>query len=191
MKTSVPGTRALRFERYCRVDTDTGVSFSRPCPRQLRTILTHLQASDGVDKAVDAFFGAGDTGVKGVLEGFKSVVKTGLQAILGDTSAGESYDKKFFVCIKQFVLLRVTRPSQSLMISAMPSFELICTPTNTISATKVSSPTIRTSWRTFSASRSSIIGMLPLMSSSIWLPNSLVMVTLVPTADSSCISIAS
>lgn len=37
----------------------------------------------------------------GVLDGFKSVVKTGLSAILGDSSAGESYDKKFFVCIKQ------------------------------------------------------------------------------------------
>ena len=50
---------------------------------------------------MDAFFGAADTGAKGVLEGFKSVVKTGLSAILGDTSAGESYDKKFFVCVKQ------------------------------------------------------------------------------------------
>ena len=54
-----------------------------------------------MDSAVDAFFGAGDTGTKGVLDGFKSVVKTGLSAILGDTSAGESYDEKFFVCIKQ------------------------------------------------------------------------------------------
>ena len=26
MKTSVPGRRALRFERHCRVDTDSGVS---------------------------------------------------------------------------------------------------------------------------------------------------------------------
>jgi hypothetical protein len=50
---------------------------------------------------VDAFFGASKTGMEGVLDGFKSVVKTGLSAILGDSSAGESYDKKFFVCIKQ------------------------------------------------------------------------------------------
>jgi hypothetical protein len=61
----------------------------------------NFQVSEGVDQAVDAFFGASDTGTKGVLEGFKNVVKTGLSAILGDTSAGESYDKKFFVCIKQ------------------------------------------------------------------------------------------
>jgi len=32
-------------------------------------------------------------------------VKTGLKTILGDTSAGESYDEKFFVCIKQFVVI--------------------------------------------------------------------------------------
>ncbi|KAI1643435.1 uncharacterized protein F4817DRAFT_319836 [Daldinia loculata] len=74
MKTSVPGKRALRFERYVQVDTE-----STP--------------GDGVDKAVDAFFGAGDTGLNGVLDGFKNVVKTGLSTILGDTSAGESYDK--------------------------------------------------------------------------------------------------
>ncbi|MCJ1287755.1 hypothetical protein MMC26_007107 [Xylographa opegraphella] len=88
MKTSVPGRRALRFERHVRVDTHTGTS-------------------DGVDSAVDAFFGAGDTGSKGVLEGFKSVVKTGLSAILGDSSAGESYDEKFFVCIKHNAIIRV------------------------------------------------------------------------------------
>ena len=57
---------------------------------------------DGVGTAVDAFFGAGDTGSKGVLEGLKNVVKTGLSIILGDTSAGESYDKKFFVYAKQY-----------------------------------------------------------------------------------------
>ncbi|MCJ1354385.1 MAG: hypothetical protein MMC33_004373 [Icmadophila ericetorum] len=88
MKTSVPGRRALRYDRYCRVDTHTGTS-------------------DGVDDAVDAFFGASDTGSKGVLEGFKSVVKTGLSAILGDTSAGESYDKRFFVCVKHNAIIRV------------------------------------------------------------------------------------
>jgi len=30
------------------------------------------------------------------------VVKVGLSAILGDTAAGESYDEKFFVCMKQY-----------------------------------------------------------------------------------------
>lgn len=50
---------------------------------------------------MDAFFGASETGTKSVLDGFKAVVKTGMAAILGDCSAGESYDEKFFVCIKQ------------------------------------------------------------------------------------------
>ena len=66
-----------------------------------RVELTAPQPGEGVNKAVDAFFGAGDTGAQGVLEGFKNVVKTGLSTILGDSSAGESYDKKFFVCVKQ------------------------------------------------------------------------------------------
>ncbi|KAK6535460.1 hypothetical protein TWF694_001917 [Orbilia ellipsospora] len=87
-KTSVPGKRALRFERHCQVDTET-------------------KPGAGVDAAVDAFFGAGETGSKGVLEGFKNVVKTGLSAILGDCSAGESYDEKFFVCIKHNAIIRV------------------------------------------------------------------------------------
>ncbi|KAJ6491049.1 hypothetical protein C8R45DRAFT_1138064 [Mycena sanguinolenta] len=81
-KMSVPGKRALRFERSVRVDC-------------------------GAAEAVDAFFGAGDTGTKGVLDGFKAVVKTGLKTILGDTSAGESYDQKFFVCIKHNAIIRV------------------------------------------------------------------------------------
>ncbi|KAJ5108645.1 hypothetical protein N7456_005320 [Penicillium angulare] len=87
-KRSVPGKRALRFERSVRVDTGS-------------------EGSPGVDEAVDAFFGVADTGSKGVLEGFKAVVKTGLKQILGDTSAGESYDKKFFVCIKHNAIIRV------------------------------------------------------------------------------------
>ncbi|KAL0932513.1 uncharacterized protein CTRU02_211476 [Colletotrichum truncatum] len=82
MKTSVPGKRALRFERHVQVDAEK-------------------TPGKGVDEAVDAFFGSSDTGSRGVLDGFKAVVKTGLSTILGDTSAGESYDKKFFVCVKQ------------------------------------------------------------------------------------------
>ncbi|KAL8925066.1 MAG: hypothetical protein Q9208_003750 [Pyrenodesmia sp. 3 TL-2023] len=88
MKTSVPGKRALRFERSVRVDTGAA-------------------GAPGVDEAVNAFFGAAKTGAEGVLEGFKAVVKTGLKAILGDTSAGESYDEKFFVCIKHNAIIRV------------------------------------------------------------------------------------
>ncbi|KAG5803753.1 hypothetical protein H9Q74_005990 [Fusarium xylarioides] len=88
MHTKVPGKRALRFERRFDVDAE-----STP--------------GKGVEDAVDAFFGASDTGTKGALDGFKSVVKTGLSAILGDSSAGESYDKKFFVCIKHNAIVRV------------------------------------------------------------------------------------
>ncbi|KAI9743495.1 MAG: hypothetical protein M1818_002808 [Claussenomyces sp. TS43310] len=87
-KTSVPGKRALRFERSVRVDTGSA-------------------GAPGVEQAVDAFFGAAQTGTQGVLDGFKAVVKTGLKAILGDTSAGESYDEKFFVCIKHNAIVRV------------------------------------------------------------------------------------
>ena len=65
-------------------------------------LISSLQPAKGVEDAVDAFFGAGDTGSQGVLEGFKTVVKGGLSAILGDTSAGESYDERFFLCIKQY-----------------------------------------------------------------------------------------
>ena len=50
---------------------------------------------------MDTFFGAADTDTKGVLDGFKCVVKSCLSTILGDTSAVESYDKEFFVCVKQ------------------------------------------------------------------------------------------
>ncbi|KAK1222195.1 hypothetical protein PQX77_014968 [Marasmius sp. AFHP31] len=87
-KLSVPGKRALRFERSVRVDTGA-------------------EGAPGVEQAVDAFFGASKTGMEGVLEGFKAVVKTGLKVILGDTSAGESYDQKFFVCIKHNAIIRV------------------------------------------------------------------------------------
>ncbi|CVL03614.1 uncharacterized protein FMAN_15098 [Fusarium mangiferae] len=88
MHTTVPGRRALRFERRFVVDAE-----SIP--------------GKGVEDAVDAFFGASDTGTKVALNGFKSVVKTGLSAILGDSSAGESYDKKFFICIKHNAIIRV------------------------------------------------------------------------------------
>ncbi|KAF4990607.1 hypothetical protein FGRMN_8366 [Fusarium graminum] len=88
MKTSVPGKRALRFERHVTVDVEETPGKS-------------------VENAVDAFFSTSDTGPNGVLNGFKSVVKTGLSTILGDSSAGESFDKKFFVCVKHNAIIRV------------------------------------------------------------------------------------
>ncbi|RYP54587.1 hypothetical protein DL768_000647 [Monosporascus sp. mg162] len=54
-----------------------------------------------VENSVDPLFGVSDAGTKGVLEAFKSVVKTGLSAILRNSSAGDSYDEKFFVSIKE------------------------------------------------------------------------------------------
>jgi hypothetical protein len=91
-KTSVPGRRALRFDRHVMVDTEQ-------------------EPGSGVEAAVDAFFGAGtakgDEVKKDVLDGFKAVVKTALTTILGDSGAGESYDKKFFVCIKHNAIIRV------------------------------------------------------------------------------------
>lgn len=114
-KRSVPGKRALRFERSVRVDTDSEASLMGSIASCNRDILIALQSSPGVEQAVDPFFGMGDTGSKGALEGFKSVVKTGLKQILGDTSAGESYDKKFFVCIKQYVLCSIEVQSSLLI----------------------------------------------------------------------------
>ncbi|KAI0143118.1 hypothetical protein GGR57DRAFT_366536 [Xylariaceae sp. FL1272] len=84
-KRSVPGKRALRFERSVRVDASS-------------------ERSSDIDEAIDGFFGNNG---RGVLDGFKSVVKLGLKGILSDTSAGESYDKKFFVCIKHNAIVRV------------------------------------------------------------------------------------
>ncbi|KAF5563896.1 hypothetical protein FPHYL_4922 [Fusarium phyllophilum] len=88
MKTNVPGKRALRFERRFVVDAE-----STP--------------GKGIDDAVDAFMGASNTGSKRALDGFKFVVKTGLSAILSDSCAGESYDKKFFICVKHNAIIRV------------------------------------------------------------------------------------
>ncbi|KAG8928899.1 hypothetical protein FRC02_006238 [Tulasnella sp. 418] len=48
----IPGMRAVRFERGYRVDVSKN-------------------AQDGVGEVVDAFFGAADNGLKGVVEGFK------------------------------------------------------------------------------------------------------------------------
>ncbi|KAI0851662.1 hypothetical protein F5Y00DRAFT_259150 [Daldinia vernicosa] len=89
-KTSVPGKRALRFERHVQVDTEYG---------------------NRIDGTVYAFFGAGDTGSKGVFEGFKNVVKASLSTILGDTSAGESYDKCLEMIMKTWNALQAIHPS--------------------------------------------------------------------------------
>ncbi|OAL44808.1 hypothetical protein IQ07DRAFT_521398 [Pyrenochaeta sp. DS3sAY3a] len=84
IKRSVPGRRALRFERRIAVDAETTVEY-----------------------AVDSFLGASETTTQYFRDGLKSVVKSGLSPILGDSSTGESYDKKFFVCVKHNALIRI------------------------------------------------------------------------------------
>ncbi|KAF8151105.1 hypothetical protein K438DRAFT_1988373 [Mycena galopus ATCC 62051] len=86
-----------------------GIGIKDECAREESSAIRALYESrlrrGGVEQAVDAFFG--DTGIKGVLDGFKAVVKTGLKTILGDTSAGEGYDQKLFVCIKHNAIICV------------------------------------------------------------------------------------
>ncbi|KAM7191520.1 hypothetical protein V8F33_008871 [Rhypophila sp. PSN 637] len=78
-KTSIPGRRALRFERYVQVDAERTVTLPK------RAAVTAHFPPDNTAKPA---WGRRHQG--------------SLQAILGDSSAGESYDKKFFVCIKQY-----------------------------------------------------------------------------------------
>ncbi|KAI0347124.1 hypothetical protein BDW22DRAFT_1351492 [Trametopsis cervina] len=88
MKRSIPGKRAIRFERSVRVDCGS-------------------EGSPGVSEAVDSFFNVGQGGKQSILDGFKSIVNVALKAALGDTTAGEAYDKKFFVCIHHNAIVRV------------------------------------------------------------------------------------
>ncbi|KAJ5735801.1 uncharacterized protein N7483_000926 [Penicillium malachiteum] len=93
-KRSVPGKRALRFERSVRVN----------CGKEYGKDLS---------TTIDTYFGYGGSNTKplGVeedaLNGFKTVVTRGMEEFLTDTSAGEAYDKKFFVCIKHNAIIRV------------------------------------------------------------------------------------
>ncbi|KAJ5609427.1 hypothetical protein N7528_009994 [Penicillium herquei] len=95
-KRSVPGKRALRFERSVRVNCSETYG-------------------DDLASTIDTYFGYG--GSKGIakpagvekdaLDAFKTVVNRGMTEFLTDTSVGESYDKKFFVCIKHNAIIRV------------------------------------------------------------------------------------
>ncbi|KAJ6022156.1 hypothetical protein N7540_007660 [Penicillium herquei] len=96
-KRSVPGKRALRFERSVRVN----------CSEKGYT--------DDLASTIDTYFGYGGSkgsvkpaGVeKDALDAFKTVVTRGMGEFLTDTSVGEAYDKKFFVCIKHNAIIRV------------------------------------------------------------------------------------
>ena len=78
---SVPGKRALRFERSVRVDTGAEViiiSFIVNVESKTDKI---EQGAPGVGEAVDAFFGAQTTGLTGVLDGFKVTLLADLMEV--------------------------------------------------------------------------------------------------------------
>ncbi|KAG8925229.1 hypothetical protein FRC02_009820 [Tulasnella sp. 418] len=84
----IPGIRAVRYERGYRVSVSKN-------------------AQEGIGEVVDAFFGAAETGMKGVVDGFKKVVGTALNAILGNDQAGQQEDQKFFVFMKNNAIIRI------------------------------------------------------------------------------------
>ncbi|ECF1925506.1 hypothetical protein E1L25_26620 [Salmonella enterica subsp. enterica serovar Newport] len=59
--------------------------------------------SKSIDDVVDAFFTGGD----GLLNGFKSLVKTGLSTILGNEQAGESQQNIYIVGMEHNAIIRV------------------------------------------------------------------------------------
>ncbi|KAG8736227.1 hypothetical protein FRC10_009552 [Ceratobasidium sp. 414] len=92
-RRSVPGNRAIRWVREYTV----GVS-DKP--------------SQNVESAVDSFFSAANAsdGQKKVVDGFKfnqSVVKTALDAFLGNSQAGEHEEQKFFVFVQHNAIIRI------------------------------------------------------------------------------------
>lgn len=60
-------------------------------------------ASDAVDKVVDNFF----SGEKGLIDGFKGLVKVGLSTILGNESAGEFQQNFYVVAMEHNAIIRV------------------------------------------------------------------------------------
>lgn len=101
MKRTVPGRRALRFERH--VGLNVG-------EKQEDGTLT-LDAERVIKQSVHGYFqtAAKTTSQAGAsaYEGFKSVVTTGLKSAVENTTAGESTERKFFVCIHHNAVVRV------------------------------------------------------------------------------------
>lgn len=60
-------------------------------------------ASDSIDKVVDSFF----TGEKGLVDGFKGLVKAGLSTIMGNESAGEFQENIYVVGMEHNAIIRV------------------------------------------------------------------------------------
>lgn len=90
-KRQVPGIRAMRWSREYHVDVSK-------------------RGNDAISGAIDQFFGAAKDGANvkdSVMEGFKSVVKAGLDVFLGNNEAGEQEDQKFFVFMQHNALVRI------------------------------------------------------------------------------------
>lgn len=61
------------------------------------------KSSDSIKKAIEMFF----KGKEGVIEGFKSIVETALDTLIGNSSMGEYEEKMFFVYPENFAIVRV------------------------------------------------------------------------------------
>ncbi|GEM_PF-1051869 len=61
------------------------------------------KSSDSIKNAIEMFF----KGKEGVIEGFKSIVETALDTLIGNSSMGEYEEKMFFVYPENFAIVRV------------------------------------------------------------------------------------
>ncbi|KAL8785472.1 MAG: hypothetical protein Q9195_008615 [Heterodermia aff. obscurata] len=90
-KSEVPGIRALRRARFSTAEVSE-------------------KPAEGIDSAINSFFGAasggGDTKSQ-VLDGFKKTVGSALNAFLGNTSAGQKEETKYFVYMHHNAIVRL------------------------------------------------------------------------------------
>jgi hypothetical protein len=84
-KIQVIGSRALRFKRCY-------------------TIGVNSSSQAGIGSAVDSFFQGGKSDVA---EGFKTLLHTSLDTILGNSSMGETNSKEFFVFVANNAIVRI------------------------------------------------------------------------------------
>jgi len=91
-KKVVPGYRALRWERGYRVGVEKSAS------------------AGPLGDVVNAFFGSGDDNKDNsspVLSGFKKLINSSLDAILGNANAGEQEEQKFFIFVHHNAIIRI------------------------------------------------------------------------------------
>ncbi|KAG8950272.1 hypothetical protein FRC04_007906 [Tulasnella sp. 424] len=91
----VPGGRALRFYRGYRIAVTS-------------------EAASGIKDIVNAFFGVSEDGQSTgedaksrLVDGLSKTILTGLEAFLGNVSAGEQSEDKFFVFIQNNAVMRI------------------------------------------------------------------------------------